>query len=616
MENVIETRRRNDIYEQNSLLQAEQLKNDKAKIRQQTAFRAFDELGKMADHPSLAMNLDKQADLLLMQSKVMETGLGITVPMPSKEELLGGFDQAKATIRAVRNGKPEEANAALSDMMIANPKWGRAMLDDMKKAGELTTQMQELDVKLQLHQADLEAKNVKIGKLKLQDNLYTEHVAAMGRMTNVVNDPAFSTQFHHVMKLSPIAREAWLNLPENASFKQAFDAEIAAEKEKMGYEKLPTLPGRPPVYQGGADVELLKPALLTRLSNDVLARNRALQDAQDKSVDGAAPKDMADEVMAYENVRNARETEARWLEDPYNKDKWMAFKKAEQNLRLLQGTTVKQQQDTVAERNLSLSQSKFDLKTQTGLKEALAQKKFLEGITQGKDSNQSAIEAYIEADKKYPGVPMDAGTLKDFNKTGKLSIDVNSPTTATRTKMQDQLTGLESTLNVIGNLKATVQQGNIGLAAALKSTAYGFTSQIKGMAETVGREAMLSKQSDPDKTKGFTPNKWFDPSLSTVDLLANTLAYRIINQEQGGRVSDKDFAEMKKRLNIDSLLAGKEDVLQRLTVMENQLKFEQSVYRRIMPKFGADSGAASSGEPATAADWLKSKGIDVPMEGN
>ena len=200
---------------------------------------------------------------------------------------------------------------------------------------------------------------------------------------------------------------------------------------------------------------------------------------------------------------------------------------------------------------------------------------------------------------------------------GKLAIDVNTPTTATRTKMQEQLTGLESTLNVIGNLKATVRQGNIGLAAALKSTAYGFTSQIKGMAETVGAEALSAKQADRDgKMKGFTPSKWFDPSLSTVDLLANTLAYRIINQEQGGRVSDKDFAEMKKRLNIDSWMAGKEDVLQRLTVMEDQLKFEQKVYRRVMPTFGKEAGPSEGAAPATAVEWLRSKGIEIPAEGN
>jgi hypothetical protein len=63
-------------------------------------------------------------------------------------------------------------------------------------------------------------------------------------------------------------------------------------------------------------------------------------------------------------------------------------------------------------------------------------------------------------------------------------------------------------------------------------------------------------------------------------------------------------------------MAGKEDVLQRLTVMEDQLKFEQGVYRRILPTFGKDPGAGGGETPATAADWLRSKGIEIPAEGN
>ena len=606
IQNLSETRRRNDIYEQNSLLQAEQIKVDRDKIKQQNAFRAFDEIGKMAEHPALAQNTPQQIQLLKARAQVMAVGLGREIPLPDDKELAGGFTDAKKLVDAAFTGTPDEKKAAFAKAVIANPVWGRAMMDNIKKAGELTTELQELDLKLQTHQADLRAKNLKIGRMTQQDELFSSHVIDLTRATNIAREPKYAMQFQVMMGYEkPESRQAYMNLPENQEFAQAFTRAIEQEKKDMEFPDKEMLKAIP----------TLVPTKLHKVNELIADKARELADAQAKSSDGTAPQELAEEVQGLETVRKARQIEIAWLEDPTNKDKWKALGKAKQDLTILQGSSTKKLTDLASQRD-ALNQLKFDQKTQSGLAETYLQDTYLDGLLANKSAIQAHQDAIRATNKKFPDTPYNPRVTNPETQ-GKLAIDVNTPTTATRTKMQEQLTGLESTLNVIGNLKATVRQGNIGLAAALKSTAYGFTSQIKGMAETVGAEALSAKQADRDgKMKGFTPSKWFDPSLSTVDLLANTLAYRIINQEQGGRVSDKDFAEMKKRLNIDSWMAGKEDVLQRLTVMEDQLKFEQKVYRRVMPTFGKEAGPSEGAAPATAVEWLRSKGIEIPAEGN
>ena len=417
LQNLAETRRRNDIYEQNSLLQAEQNQLDQQKLKQQTAFRAFDELGKMADHPALATNVEKQADLLLMQGQVMATGLGVKVPLPSKEELLGGFAQTKTLMRAMRNGNQAEAQGALMEAMTANPKWARTVLDDMKKAGELTTQMQELDLKLQTHQAQLEAINVKTGRIKMQEGLFAEHGAALTRVTNLAGDPKFAKQFQQALSYEkPETRHAFLNLPENRAFKAAFEQALDAEKKDLGF------------FEGmGEEANGLQPQKLHLLQEDVLARSRALADAQAKSPDGQAPQEQAEELKGYNAVWKARQIEAEWLKDPYNKDKWRALKKAQQDLTLLQGTTGKKLTD-LADQRTALAQAKFDQKTQTTLAERDLQEEFLKGIQGGKNDSQALGDAIGTIKQRYPGTPFDATKITNPDKKHTQTVTLLSPT--------------------------------------------------------------------------------------------------------------------------------------------------------------------------------------------
>ena len=430
MQNLDETRRRNDIYEKNSLLQAEQNKIDQQKLKQNTAFRAFDELGKMADHPALATNLDKQADLLLMQGQVMATGLGVKVPLPSKDELLGGFEQTKTLMRAMRSGDQEKASGALMDAMTANPKWARTVLDDMKKAGDLTTQMQELDLRLQTHRSQLEAINVKTGRMKMQEGLFTEHAAGLTRVANLAGDPKFARQFQEVLSFQkPEARQAYLNLPENQAFRAAFEQQIEAEKKDMGFfDSL------------GKEAEGLQPQKVHLLEQDVMARSAALADAQAKSPDGQAPQEQAEDLKGYNAVWKARQVEAEWLKDPYNKDKWKALKKAEQDLKILQGGTTKKLTD-LGDQRLALAQSKFDLKTQTGLAESDLQSEFIKGITHGKADSQSLGDAIAVVKQKYPGVPFDATKIENPDKKGKQTITLLSPTERTNIAEERTLVG-------------------------------------------------------------------------------------------------------------------------------------------------------------------------------
>lgn len=241
--------------------------------------------------------------------------------------------------------------------------------------------------------------------------------------------------------------------------------------------------------------------------------------------------------------------------------------------------------------------------------------------------DRNVMKAQAEALQKYGFAPPAQGiaeiaskwdvkvsdmndALSDPAKKGKLDVAVNvaEPTKKVVGDLQTSVLDTQKTMRVVDTLIDTIDRKNVGLSAALKSTAFGMAGQVKGLAEGLSANIARDRRQDPERFKSFTPSKWFDPSIPTVDLLANTLAYRMINLEQGGRVSDEDVVQMKKRLNITSLLATKEDSLVRLREVKKQLEFEEQVNRRVIGKFGQERDSPS------ARGALEELGVKLPSQ--
>ena len=85
---------------------------------------------------------------------------GETYDLMIVDRMLPGLD-GLAIVKTIRGGTPEEKLAAATDMFAANPTFAKTALEDMKKAGEVSVQMEELSMKMQLHGAQLQALNLK-----------------------------------------------------------------------------------------------------------------------------------------------------------------------------------------------------------------------------------------------------------------------------------------------------------------------------------------------------------------------------------------------------------------------------------------------------------------------
>lgn len=583
--------RRNDIYEQNSLAQIEQNKIDQQKIDETRDSRQMNFWMKMSDDPRVKAAPGMANQALKNAWAVSTKGKGVQL---TDEMLQRGGDQVRSTLDAMANGNRQQAQDGYLDLIVTQgPDDANKMIQGLQNTGKLADQAENIQSMRQLQTARFQKIHDAQAKIMAGELPYSQGLRDFSTLLQGTDSPDFLR----------IAKAASKIPPQQGINPKTIGANLAT-----GYPEVAAFGG--PQYETARD------------QASQMARNLADQTAQaQQTLDlhqqgeplpkGTTPRDYMERIEVGKTLLDSYTKMATWADDPYNLTKLRQAKQAQ--------SIIEQKRTALDSLKSSTSQEIINIRqqaqtfheTEAGKKhlgeqaQNFGQQTYLDHLANGATPVDAARRATLATQDKYGVIP-DSSKYVDPSKKGSLSLDINNPTTAMRTQAQTHLTGLESTLNVIGNLKAAVTQGNIGLAAALKSTAYGFTSQIKGLAEMTGQEARAAAHKD------FTPSRWFDPSLSTVDLLSNTLAYRIINQEQGGRVSDKDFMEMKKRLNISNMMAGKEDVIQRLTTMEKQLQFEQGVYRRLMPKFADQVKGAPTAAPATAEEYLSSIGIGAP----
>jgi hypothetical protein len=395
--------RRNDIYEENAITSMGQLKvqqqnaeNQQQKIRQDNVFRGFDELEKIAKSPQFVTDPIKQVDVRFAQLGLLKHGLGMNIPIPSREDLLGSTEAFGKMLKQAMTGTPEDKLNASMELAIAAPEYMGKVLDDMKKAGDWSDRSEQLKIRLDLDKAQLQALNIKSGRVALQGGLLTEHLGAIGTTLGLTEHPEYKEHYTKVRGFEkPETRQAYLSLHKD--FKEAF----AGETSKRRYAMI-------------SQIQSLK---------ETLGQKQALlSDQQEKY--GVAPADLQEEVRDYQLVLKARQAEADFLDNPYEKDNWKNLTTQQQNLKIQYGMNQKAATGIEAER-LGFLTKKFDIVQQEKAAASLLDEEFLANLGNGMDDNQSALQALKTVQQQFPGVAVDTGKLKNLNKVGKQEVSVS-----------------------------------------------------------------------------------------------------------------------------------------------------------------------------------------------
>lgn len=427
-QNEIRQQRADDMQAQ----QKAQLALDQQRLRQSATFKAFDEIDKLAASPQFATPI-QQIDLRHTQANLLKTGLGLDIPMPSREEMVGAYEQFADNIKQYRqSADPSVRRASLENLILAAPQYGKTVLDDLKKAGDLDMQGEELMTKLELNKAKLQALNVQSGRTAMQQGLYAENLGALSQAMQVTKSPQFQAQFQKLQGLSPLAQQGYLKL--NPQFQQAFSRALQLHKDKLGavgpeFEK--------------AFGEDAKPKYLAALDQQMEQMLQAKNDALEQH--GAIPTELSEQIAGLEAVRKARGIQYEWMKDPFNKDKFTAFQKAQGNIKLLYDAAGKTLTGIQGERD-SIAQTKLDAEQQEKLASDYAQEQYKGFLDKGYNENKAAVLAGKQTQAKYPETPYNADRLKAQRPLAETKIVMNqekAESTAVGKEFGEIYTGLQ-----------------------------------------------------------------------------------------------------------------------------------------------------------------------------
>lgn len=515
-------------YEDQADLQREAQRLDAKRLQQTAAIKGSDELDKIMAHPTVATNRVKQAELLRAKATMLEQGLGVKIPMPDQEELMGGYESMDRLIKTIRDGTPEQRMEAATNAFASNPQYFSKVFDDMKKAGDLSTHMEELKIKMDLHRTQLQALNQKNAKASLQSNFYTQHVSALGATSSLVTDARFA---EHLRKLQSFEQEKakQIYLDMHPDFKEAWDKKVQGE--------LSTLP-----------------AITDSLKDEIDAKWDTIRQRQ--AADGEAPKELIDEVAGYESVYAARQAQAAFLADPYNKQNWKNLKAAEQNVQVLNGRAGKQLSD-IADQRTQIMREKLDNKQQTGLAESALQESFINHLNDGMDDNQALGQAIKAVRKQYPNVPFDATKVLNPNKKGRSQIEIKMPNDVLGQNLK-AIDAAQSTIDYADEIMERIQKNPsiVGKGASLASSFAGAGQQLRAL---VGMDPAAAK---------FLNTKTRDDAESFQELLVYMQAK---SMDPSGALDIKVVQHARDVVgNLSGWATGPEQVMNKLrTVKDN-----------------------------------------------
>ncbi len=643
--NMLETRHRNDLYEQNVQRQAEQfrvqtdlnrqkllldqqqeqralreldlrneqfkvgtelkrddqeldrdrLKAQQQKMHQDSVLKFLDHADKVKKDPMFAMNRNAMIDLAMAETQALQS-IGVEMQAPTREELAGGLEQYDRLTKALRSNDPEERRAALEDVSYAIPDWALRNLDIAKKAGELDVQGETLRTKIELNKARLQKMNAENGRLQLEQGIIMEHVGGVGRVLDIVDNSDLAPHFKNLMAKSPEGKQAYLNLhPE---------AKAGIEKALID-DKINLIP----------QVELMREQLNAK--TQAVATYAAQHE-------GYVPPEMQREVADMKTIYLARQAEADWIDDVFqgnfDKDKLTAMRGQHEALRI-EGRVRANKIQKNTDDNMALKEAKFDLdKHKADLAEradlatTFTQQEFLRLHEAHPGWNEDRMwgAAMKASQQKFPDTPIDISKLKNFEKANTLSVGI---TTDTKGQLEKNVLSHNLTVSTIQDLRKAVEENPtaVGGVGNFKRFMGGIAQQTFDVARSsFGADANMTPKARGMFEDMFTNT---DPE-DKIQALAIGLTYNVARQLSGsGTMSDMDIKAAKDLVGGLKNAGGARQFLNHLSVIETEMgrRARQSSEALETGKMPAVSGPTAPGGgivlPATAEDYLKTLGI-------
>lgn len=544
---------RTDIQQQRANMAQQQMELDQQRLKQSATFKAFDEIDKLAASPQFATPM-QQVDLRYTQANLLKTGLGLNIPMPSREEMVGAYEQFADNIKQFRqSADPGARRAALENLVLAAPQYGKNVLDDLKKAGELDVQGEDLMTKLELNKSKLQALNVQSGRAAIQQGLFSENLGALSQAMQVTKTPQFQAQFQKLQGMTPLAQQAYLKM--NPQFQQAFSQAIQPHLDKIGAVG--------PEYEQafGEDV---KPKYLAAMDQQMQQMLQAKNAAVEQT--GAIPTELHDQIAGLELVRKARGIQYEWMRDPFNKDKFKALQKAQQDIKLAFDATGKTLTGIQGERD-SIAQTKLDAEQQEKLASDYAQEQYKGFLDKGYNENKAAVLAGKQTQQKYPDTPYNADKLKvqkpltevvnkiDMKSGEALAKGVEDVVKSTR----DQALGAIDTVDAVDRIRTAIQSGNVNLGptATLRNNIQQFASAM-GIGGNTASERIINTRNTMKGLAEFTlaARKQLKGQGQVSDFES-----KLINKASSGEIDDFTQKELQSFIGVTDRLARKQYAL-------------------------------------------------------
>lgn len=180
----------------------------------------------------------------------------------------------------------------------------------------------------------------------------------------------------------------------------------------------------------------------------------------------------------------------------------------------------------------------------------------------------------IRAEQRASGTRMREAQAKSDIDEARTKREKLAPTDASRSQAQlvlNESAGLEAIAN---EFLANLRPENVGFVAKLRKATFGAAAQTDaiGQALATNRDQVLDDIAQNNAKEGtevgVDPAAFFDPALSTIEMLGNVLAYRHARiLDPTGKLSDADVANSKKSLGLDNWLASDADIRKRVELV-------------------------------------------------
>jgi hypothetical protein len=356
--NARETRRRNDQYEQNSLLQQRSLDEDVKNREQRAEFKKLEIGNKLLDDATVPLEYKAKIYGHIAQLAGF--------PEFDEPQLVRAGDTLQKIGKAYEEKNTPELEKQIFDLGYRFPKMALDNLTLLEKTQGLTQKAEEYRMKLELHKPKLEALEEKTATLQAMNQEYR---------------PVIDQFRIHLSQFGSVGASLYGREAKNR------DATIVLNPDVKR------------VVSEAQDRQQQSAALGMKAEEDLSYWN-AQQQAIDEGTSTRSQAVVTEHVVAARQVIEARKAEAEWLGDlskgTWDKTKYTAFLKAERTLTESARATVKGMKSITDER-LALAQTKFDQKTLIETNTSKAGVELLQALDGKNITDEKTISAALAA---------------------------------------------------------------------------------------------------------------------------------------------------------------------------------------------------------------------------